>query len=207
MKAVQLSIGAALVIVTATISTSVVSQEKKNDQPPAMTPEQMQMMQKWEEFMTPGPGHERIAFKVGKWEGVIKHWMDPKQEPEMMTGASEYTWIFDGRYLHNKTTGDFQGMPFHGQAWEGYDNLKKKYAWVWIDNMGTGFMNAEGTYDEKTKTFTYTYDHPDLMTGKYVKGRSVERIIDNDHFVGEMYGPGPDGKEFKMMEISYTRVK
>ena len=207
MKTVQIMFGAALVIATATITSTVVSQQNKEAQPPEMTPEQKEMMQKWQAFMTPGPGHERLAFKIGKWTGIIKHWEAPGTDPGEMTSTSEYTWILGGRYLHNKTTGEFMGEPFEGHAWEGYDNLKKKFAWVWIDNMGTGFMNAEGTYDEPTKTFTYTYDHPDLMKGKYSKGRSVERIIDKDHFVGEMYGTGPDGKEFKMMEIAYTRAK
>lgn len=207
MKVVHVVCSAALMVATAAITATVVSQEKKNTQPPEMTPQEMEMMQKWAEFMTPGEAHQRLNFKVGKWEGVIKHWEAPDAPPSEMTGTTEYKWIMGDRYLQNKTESQFMGEPFHGQAWEGYDNLKKKYFWVWIDSMGTGLMVAEGTYDEKTKTFTYMYEHPDLMTGKYTKGRSVERIIDQDHFVGEMYGTGPDGKEFKMMEISYARVK
>ena len=40
-------------------------------------------------------------------------------------------------------------------AVEGYDNVKKKFLASWIDNMGTGIMNLEGTYDAATKSLTY----------------------------------------------------
>jgi hypothetical protein len=35
----------------------------------------------------------------------------------------------------------------------------------------------------------------------------VFRIIDRDTHVMEMYMPGQDGKEYKNMEITYTRKK
>ena len=34
--------------------------------------------------------------------------------------------------------------------------MKKKFVGSWVDNMGTGIMFSEGTYDPATKTFTYT---------------------------------------------------
>jgi hypothetical protein len=75
MKARQLVFGAALVIVTAAVTTQVVSQNANQNEPPAMSPEEAAMMEKWAAFMTPGENHERLNFKVGKWEGVVKHWM------------------------------------------------------------------------------------------------------------------------------------
>jgi len=208
MKARQFIMGAALVVTTAAITSQVVSQNAGKDQPPQMSPEEAAMMQKWEEFMTPNENHKRLEFKVGKWNGTIKMWMDPASpEPTVSTGTTEYKWIMDGRYLVDDTKSEFMGQPFVGHAISGYDNLKKKYIWLWIDNMGTGFMVGEGSYDTASKTFTYTYEHPDLMAGKYNKGRSTERMIDKDNWVSEMYGPGPDGKEHKMMEITYTRAK
>jgi len=37
--------------------------------------------------------------------------------------------------------------------------------------------------------------------------RLVERLTNNDAMKLEFYISGPDGKEFKNMEINYTRVK
>ena len=73
--------------------------------------------------------------------------------------------------------------------------------------MGTGMMPAHGTYDESTKTFAYDTTGPNVMTGKYEKMRSTEKSLGKDKWVAEMYKTLPDGKEFKTMEITYTRVK
>lgn len=208
--------GATLVLVTATVTTQVVSQDKKDkpaQSPPAgMSPEQAKMMQemeaKWNAFRTPNENHKLLDFKAGKWNGVVKMWMDPHQPAaDESTCITEYKWIMDGRYLADTTEGSFNNEKFMGHSVTGYDNIKKKFGWVWIDNFGTGFMVAEGSYDPATKTFKYTFESPDPLQGKYVKGWSTERRIDDDHFVSEMHGPGPDGKDFKMMEISYTRAK
>jgi hypothetical protein len=43
------------------------------------------------------------------------------------------------------------------------------------------------------------------MKGKKVKSRSIVRIINNSKFTFEMYGPDENGKEFKNLEVVYTR--
>ncbi|MER3465534.1 MAG: hypothetical protein C4329_15120 [Chitinophagaceae bacterium] len=47
----------------------------------------------------------------------------------------------------------------------------------------------------------------DPGTGKNCEMREVFRIIDKDHHFAKMFYKGPDGKEYKSMEISYTRKK
>jgi hypothetical protein len=44
------------------------------------------------------------------------------------------------------------------------------------------------------------------MTGKMMKHRMVEKEVDANHHVMEMYTTGDDGKEMKVMEVSYTRA-
>lgn len=212
MKARNVLFGAALVISTAAITTQVVSQDKgKGDKAknpmPQMTPEQQEMMKKWMDFATPGENHKLLASKEGKWADTVKMWEQPGQEPDVSSGTSEFKMIMEGRYLSDTTEGSFMNQPFHGHGLAGYDNLKKKFFSVWIDSMGTGLMVAEGSYDAGTKTFKYTTQTPDVLTGKYVPARSVEKIIDNDHWTMEMYGPDKSGKEFKTLEINYTRLK
>ena len=87
----------------------------------------------------------------------------------------------------------------------GYDNVKKKFVTSWIDNMGTGIMNSEGTYDSATKTFTYTGDY-EPMPGMKCKIRQVLKIVDADHHTLEWYEDRGAG-ETKTMEISYARRK
>ena len=46
---------------------------------------------------------------------------------------------------------------------------------------------------------------PELMLGKHVPTRTEETMPNDDTIVFEMYKPGPDGKEFKTMVITYKR--
>lgn len=73
--------------------------------------------------------------------------------------------------------------------------------------MGTGVMTTEGTWDAATKTLTQLGKCIDPSAGnaKEMAVRQVTKVIDDKNHVFEMYGPGPDGKEFKMIEIKMTK--
>ncbi len=171
----------------------------------AQDPTSDEMMAKWMEFMTPGDNHALLKFRVGSWDAKVKMWMQPGTPPMESPATSEATMVMDGRYVVEKVQGTFNGMPFEGIATIAYDNGLKKFVSTWIDNMGTGIMFAEGSYDAGKKSFSYSAKSTDPMTNKTISTRSVERIIDDNTWVVEMYGPAPDGKEFQMMEITYHR--
>ena len=166
-----------------------------------------EMMKKWQEAMTPGENHKHLKWKEGKWDLTVKMWMTPNAPPTESPAKSEMKMLLDGRYLADHTEGTFQEMPFKGMGITGYDNIQKKFVTVWIDNFGTGFMQGEGQFDETKKEFRFKSTSPDPMTGKIKNFRSVEKIINEDSFVMSMYTDGPDGTEFKNMEITYKRVK
>jgi hypothetical protein len=165
------------------------------------------MMAKWMEYATPGPAHKVLDPRIGKWSVKVKCYETPGGPSEESTGTAEMKWVKDGRFVEEQARGTFKGMPFEGSGLIGYDNLKKKYVGSWTDNLSTGIMACETTYDPSSRTFTGTMECPDVMAGKYVRGRSVEKWTDNDHFTCQAFGPGPDGKEFMKSEIAYTRQK
>jgi hypothetical protein len=73
--------------------------------------------------------------------------------------------------------------------------------------MGSGIMNMQGNWDDATKSLTLTGTETDPVTGKDMHVREVMKLADDNNQTMEMYGPGPDGKEIKMMEIKFTRKK
>jgi len=160
--------------------------------------------QAWMEYMTPGPMHEMMAKSVGDWKATIKFWMDPAGEPTVVEGTSKVEMILGGRYLKETSNSMVMGMPMEGLNLMGYDNATKEFTSVWIDNMGTGTMVANGTYDDETKTITLHGSMFDPMTGKDTKFRETLHIIDDNHHVFEMYTDN-DGQEVKSMEVEYTR--
>ena len=169
------------------------------------------MMANWQKAMTPGPEHAHLARSVGVWDGKIKMWMAPGAPAQESVGTTTYTSLFGGRYLEMVTKGEVDmgngKMPLEGRALYGYDNVLKRFDSIWIDNMGTGFMKGVGTWREVGKSIDWNATMADPMTGKMTTAREVDTVIDDDHTLFEMFAPGPDGKEFKTMEIHYTRRK
>ena len=163
------------------------------------------MMQAWQESMTPGPMHEMLASRVGTWKAEVKMWMDPSQPPSTSEATTVCEAMLGGRYFKSTHTGMMMGMPFEGFEISGYDNVKKEFFNVWIDNMGTGIMVSTGTYDEATKTLTFTGKMTEPM-GTEMSVREVITAPDKDHSTFEMY-MDMGGQEVKNMEINYTRAK
>lgn len=192
----------ALAGVTALVTSRAVSDDKKQ---PGGEAQENEMMAKWIAAGSPGEHHKKLDVFVGNWKGVSKHWMDPSQEPEPTEATMKVTWILGGRFLKQEYKGEAMGQPFEGLGLWGYDNLKKKYTATWADNITTSIMAELGTCDASGKTFTLFGSQDNPMTGKAVKTKSITRIINKDKHVFEMYEPGPDGKMFKNLEITYTR--
>lgn len=169
---------------------------------PAMGGPEMEAMMK---AMSPGEPHKHIARMAGDWTFTNKMWMDPSQPPAESSGTMHGEMVMGGRYVQTDWKGSFMGMPFEGRGTYGYDNLSKKYVSTWIDNMGTGIIYATGTCDESGMRCEDRGDMMDPMTGKQSYMRSVVTWTGDKSFKMESYGPTPDGKEAKMMEITVTR--
>jgi hypothetical protein len=166
------------------------------------------MMAKWEAFKTPGEPHAGFEKLVGTWTATTTFWTTPDAPPTTGEGTAEFKTILGGRYLVQEYTGDFQGETFHGMGITAYNNFRKEYEDIWIDDMGTGIFTSRGNFDESGKVLTMRGKADDPMSGrKDVPVRNVMTHTDENTQKMEMYGADPSGKEFKSMEIVYTRKK
>lgn len=163
------------------------------------------MMAAWEKAGTTGESHKNLEAFVGTWETKNKYWMAPDAPPQESTGVSENRMVLGNRFLEMRYEGQFMGQPFTGIGYTGYDNVKKKYIGSWMDSMSTAMMTSLGDSDAAGKVMNFNITGDDPMTGKPMKMKEKLTVTDNDHHTMEMWGPAPDGKMFKMMEMSYTR--
>ena len=100
------------------------------------------------------------------------------------------------------------GMPFEGITTTAYDNIAKQYVSTWIENMGTSIMVMTGSRDAATNSLNLSGKQKNPANGLECTIRQVYKMNDDNNHVLEMYGPDPQtGKEYKMMEIKYTRKK
>jgi hypothetical protein len=170
-----------------------------------MSPEEMAAMEKWQKAMTPGANHKMLDAMAGTFVTKVTSWMAPGAPAMTSAGTSVNSWIMGGRYLEQRFNGSMMGQPFEGLGYTGYDNVSGKYWGTWIDNMGTGVMTSTGGSGDGGKSYTFASSMNDPMTGKSTQMEERITVVDKDHHHFEMWGAGPDGKNFKMMEIDYTR--
>jgi len=172
---------------------------------PQMTPEQKAAMDKMIKAATPGPEHKFLASFAGTWKAEVKWWENASAQPEISTGTSEEKMILGGRFLYSTYKGTAMGKPFEGVGLVGFDNVLKKFQGVWVDTMGTTMMTVVGDLDKTGTTLTLTDTYTDSQTGKVETLRDVEKLVDKDKKIDQMYAKGKDGKEFLMMEMTYVR--
>jgi len=191
---------------TSKTDSATATTETKTETPPAPMSDSA-MMKAWQDFMTPGDMHKWMAKTNGTWEGEVTQWMDPKAPPTKAKAVNVQSSALGGRYVIGKFTSTMMGMPFEGMSTMGYDNAKKMFTSTWMDNLGTGIVYMNGTYDETTKTLNLKGHQTDFLTGKDSEIREEMTMIDNDSYSMTMYGTGMDGKEAKFMEGVFKRKK
>jgi len=190
-----------LVLLSLTANVAILAQQQPQSE------EEQKMMKLWMEYATPGENHKYFEYFVGDWDVTSTMWMKPGAEPEVSKGENTSKLILGGRFLSSHVKGMMMGMPFEGLSIAGYDNFKKEYVTMWIDNAGTGIYQTSGTVDKASKTRTETGLWDDLMNGGKIKVRWETKIIDENKYEFLMYSPDPTGKEFKSGEIIYIRKK
>jgi hypothetical protein len=174
------------------------------EEQPQMTPEQMAEMEAYMKAGTPGAPHQALAASAGSYDIKITSWHEPGGPPTEETGTAVRTMELEGRVLVEKLESSVMGMPFTGHGMTGYDNVTGKYWSTWTDSMSTGIMVSEGTCDaEEVCTYSGSWNDPITKGPKTV--RMTSRWTSPTTQLFEMHGPGKDGNEMKMMEMTYTK--
>jgi len=161
------------------------------------------------EVGTPGPEHAMLAKADGKWTAETTMWMADGAPPMVSkNNTATNKMIMGGRYQQTSFKGDMMGMPYEGSGITGYDKGKKVFFTSWMDNMSTMIMNMEGSWDEASKSITFTGKMLCPANGKNCEMKEVFKMVDDNSQVMEMYGPDmKTGKQYKTMEIKFTRSK
>lgn len=171
----------------------------------AIKPDSATMMKNWQNNMTPGDMHKLMASWNGTWAGEVTMWEKPETSPIKSSSTAINKMVLGGRYQQSTFKGTYNKKPFEGMSTLAYDNARKTFISTWIDNFGTGILVTEGPWDAASKSITLRGRMVDPGTLKEVDVKEIFKPIDNNYQVMEMYTTTPDGKEFKTMEIKYTR--
>jgi uncharacterized protein DUF1579 len=217
MKTLRAFAPLTLIVFAVLIASSAPPQTQTTSAPavPGGSPSQAEMMKQMIELSKPGENHRLLAGIAGTWNLTGRH-LQPysNAKPRDFKGRFIRKALWEGRYFISETTGEKLQMPWSDgkevtvkdMAIEGYDNNKKKFFSSYIDNhWDTGVIAWEGSYDSAAKTFTYVTEIEETP-GVKIKMQRLVRILDDNNYREEMYEER-SGKELKVTEINYTRVR
>jgi len=150
-----------------------------------------------------------MAKQAGTWVcDSVKQWMDPSQPPSTAKATDVVTMGMNGLYQMTDFSSTMMGQPMQGHGIMGFDKMKKKYVLSWIDNMGSGIVRMEGSYDATTKVLNMMGKQSDPSSKTETDIRQQLTFHDDGRYTMAMYGTGHDGKEKqKFMEGTFKRKK
>jgi hypothetical protein len=172
--------------------------EEQPKAPDSATAERQKAM---EQMATPGEMHAWLAKATGSWKatGTCNC---AAGTPTSAGGTAEFRMVMGGRWQEQTFQGSFENRPFTGYGLTGYDNGKKEFVSIWLDNHGTGATMSTGTLsdDQKTLTFKGTMEMGDTKI-PFTQTITVESENKATmRIVGNM-----DGTESEFMQLTYER--
>ncbi len=153
--------------------------------------------------------HMKLTPFAGVFAAEVKLWMGPG-DPHISTGVMVNEWDLGGAFLKQTYTGDQQEGPFlnfEGRGYWGYNTDIGKYEGFWIDTACTSIQTETGDVDPSGKAWTMVGQLVNPQTGQPMSKRSLYTVISDDEHLMESFFAGPDGAEFKAMEIRFKRKK
>ena len=156
-------------------------------------------------FSEPGDAHRKLEPLVGTFDARVKSWVAPEGEAVLSTAVCEGRFILGGRFVQEVCGGTETGQRFQAIALTGYDNHMRQYIAVGANTRGTSLVPCQGSFDAEGKVLTMTCEFVDPATGRKKTSRGVTRIRDAATRTYESFETGPDGREQKVLEITYTR--
>lgn len=161
-------------------------------------------MQKAMELASPNENHQRLETDFG---GAWTYNMTSTMDGMTMTGtgSSSSRMILGGRFIMMEAEGTMMGMNVKSMTIMGYDNAQQKYTLVGLDELGTYYITAAGTYDSAAKIYTLdgTYEEPVLK--KVQDYRFVFDVSSPANPVLEVLFENEQGGWDEIMAMTYSR--
>ena len=202
----------ALVGVSPLLTRSVVSQEKvvptesEQTERPGAPADTESLVETWVGHAMPSEHHTLLGKLVGEWKMAVKYRMNAEAPVVESEGACTRKWILGRRFVLEEFDGGNLGMPFQGMALYGYDAFEDKYTSVWVDTTSTAMTRSFGTCQSECKLIAFTGRHGDPWTGTMRDSRGLNRLDSDDRHALELYELDSSGKEYRVLEIIYTRA-
>lgn len=159
------------------------------------------------EQMAPTKEHEMLAKFAGEWNTRLTFAGEPGGQKVTSEGKMTAKMILGGRFLEMRSTGEVMGMQVETLTIMGFDRRFGKYTLVGYDTMGTYYIEAQGDYDEKTRTMVLAGTNYEAAMKADIKFRFTNITVSDDERRQTLVFDIPGVGESTIMEGVYTRIK
>jgi len=173
--------------------------------PSGTEPVRVTSTSEWVAISKPGAAHQLLDPFAGEWDLKISHYSKPDVAPSVSRGTSKVSWILGDRFLQEDLTGEIDGEKFIGVGLMGYDNSKRKFTTVWVDNMNTAIADSEGDYSTEQHLFTFTSKIWDPLVGRERQSKSTVRLVSEDKYIFTSFDKAAYGEDVRVFEIEYLK--
>jgi hypothetical protein len=142
---------------------------------------------------------------VGEWNATATTWTTPGATPVSTNGLATFYPTMNGRFVASDFEGTLRQRPFRSTGFFGFNNAENRYESVWVDSDNTGVQFFTGTRTS-TNTFTWNTSTTDPVTGQPKTIRAVTTLNGRDRITHTVFETLSGGKEFKALEIAYSRT-
>ena len=149
--------------------------------------------------------HKRLAASVGEFDVAGELWLAPGGQPMPYQATAKRELVLGGNYLKETLHGTWQGQPFVGWLFSGYDTVRKRHFNIWMDNASPVPSIALG--GEKEGQLDFVGEEPHPFTGKLTKSASTVETNEEGHTVVSMFWVQPDGTRQIHMRLTYRPRK
>lgn len=153
----------------------------------------------------PGAGQKLMEQYVGEWD-VIKTISPPGRDPVRTEGTCRQTMMHGGKFLRSEFVfKEKDGSETNGLGILGYDSATDLFNSVWTDSRSTriSLRQSQGKFDG-VRIMLYSKVLEGNPEGR--KSRTIAQLEEGGRkLIHRQYNPGPDGKEFVIMELMLTR--
>ncbi|HEV8484141.1 MAG TPA: DUF1579 family protein [Blastocatellia bacterium] len=154
----------------------------------------------------PGSVHQQLNKRIGNYKTSTKFTMQPGGPATESSGTAKITGALGGRFLIEENSGTFMGETTTGLRLMGYNNATKQYEACWTYTMSTAILTMTGTSSDNGKTVTLRGSFADEGGARQTL-KVITRTVDADHFVVELIGETPEGKDGPLLTTTYTRIE
>ena len=163
-----------------------------------------EMLDRYNAAAEPGAKHELLNPLVGTFAATAVY--TGPQGALTSQGTSTNTMILGGRFLKQDYVGRLDDREFHGMTLVGYDNVTGGYQSTMCDEASTALFYMEGSADADGRTFTFSGQAGDPISGEVKAYRHVLKVESDKKHTLEMYEPDKNSQLQKTVVITYERI-